>query len=116
MEEQKEPPIIYRPGFGTIPAREELRDTPTTSEIETTLEREKALYLYLNALDRGDFEQIERILKQAETDPALEKMIVETHEVIAEEETLPELTAEERAFVLGTLADVKSKASKESNT
>lgn len=41
------------------------------------LEREKALYVYRQARERGDFEAMARIHKQAETDPALEKALDE---------------------------------------
>ncbi len=39
--------------------------------------REKALYRYMDALERGDFENMARILQQAEHDPELEEMIWE---------------------------------------
>jgi hypothetical protein len=45
-------------------------------------EREKALYLYSSALERGDFETVEAILQQAEIDLALEQMILELDEVL----------------------------------
>lgn len=47
---------------------------PTHSE---SLMREKALYRYIDALERGDFEVMARILQQAERDPELEAMIWE---------------------------------------
>lgn len=75
---------------------------------QATHEREKAIYLYINALERGDFEQVGEILKQAETDPELEKMIDEAHEVFAEEEELSEPTEEEQAFVRKTLAELRN--------
>jgi hypothetical protein len=45
------------------------------------LDREKALYRYSLALDRGDFETISAILEQATEDAALERMILEVNEV-----------------------------------
>lgn len=57
--------------------------------------REKALYLYISGLENGNFDQMSAILEQAQTDPVLEKMIEETHEVFAEEMNLPEPTSEE---------------------
>ncbi len=39
--------------------------------------RELALFRYSNALERGDFEVIAQVLKQAERDPILENMIAE---------------------------------------
>lgn len=39
--------------------------------------REKALYRYMDAFERGDFEIMARILQQAERDPELEEMIWE---------------------------------------
>lgn len=43
------------------------------------LAREKQLFRYLSALDRGDFESIAAILRDAEHDPALEQMIAEVN-------------------------------------
>ena len=45
------------------------------------LAREKALYRYSSALDRGDFEVLSAVLKQAEQDTALERMLLEVNEV-----------------------------------
>lgn len=42
-----------------------------------SLLREKALYSYMDAFERGDFESMARILQQAEHDPTLEEMIWE---------------------------------------
>ena len=49
------------------------------------LAREKALYLYANALERGDFATLETILEQAEHDLGLEQMIFELHEAYQDE-------------------------------
>jgi hypothetical protein len=49
------------------------------------LAREKALYLYANALERGDFATLETILEQAEHDMGLEQMIFELHEAYQDE-------------------------------
>lgn len=58
-----------------------------TTHVELTprLQREKTLYLYTSALERGDFGTVEMILEQATHDADLERMIFEIHEVIAEE-------------------------------
>jgi hypothetical protein len=45
------------------------------------LAREKALYRYSSALDRGDFEAVSSILEEAEADPVLEQMLLEVNEV-----------------------------------
>jgi len=42
---------------------------------------EKALYQYSNALERGDFEVVSAVLKEAERDPMLERMLLEVNEV-----------------------------------
>jgi hypothetical protein len=49
------------------------------------LEREKALFRYSNALDRGDFDTIAGILHQAEQDAVLERMILEMNELYQSE-------------------------------
>jgi RNA polymerase sigma factor (sigma-70 family) len=43
------------------------------------LDRERALYKYSSALERGDFDVISRILEKAEQDPVLERMILEVN-------------------------------------
>jgi hypothetical protein len=45
------------------------------------LVREKALYQYSSALERGDFEVVSAVLKEAEGDPMLERMLLEVNEV-----------------------------------
>jgi hypothetical protein len=45
------------------------------------LAREKALYHYSSALERGDFEVVSAILGKAGRDPALERMLLEVNEV-----------------------------------
>jgi hypothetical protein len=45
------------------------------------LEREKLLFRYSSALERGDFEALQTILRQAENDPVLEQMIWDVNEV-----------------------------------
>jgi hypothetical protein len=50
------------------------------------LTREKALYLYANALERGDFATIEAILEQATRDIDLDEMIFELHEAYQDEQ------------------------------
>lgn len=45
------------------------------------LAREKALYRYSSALDRGDFEGVSAVLEQAEQDAVMERMLLEVNEV-----------------------------------
>jgi hypothetical protein len=45
------------------------------------LVREKALYQYSSALERGDFEVVSAVLKEAEGDAMLERMLLEVNEV-----------------------------------
>jgi hypothetical protein len=45
------------------------------------LAREKALYRYSSALERGDFEVVSSILEKAEEDPVLARMLLEVNEV-----------------------------------
>ncbi|MBL8154900.1 MAG: hypothetical protein JNM70_12015 [Anaerolineae bacterium] len=52
------------------------------------LAREKQLFRYLSALDRGDFETIAAILRDAEHDAALEQMIAEVNLEAAREAVL----------------------------
>jgi uncharacterized membrane protein YkoI len=47
--------------------------------------REKALFRYFNALERGDFETVAAISQQAVTDPILERMIAEVNAALAGE-------------------------------
>ncbi len=49
------------------------------------LDREKALYLYSNALERGDFATVEAVLYQAENDLELGQMILEVDEALQSE-------------------------------
>jgi repressor of nif and glnA expression len=44
------------------------------------LAREKALYRYSSALERGDFDTVVAVLREAQHDPVLERMLVEVHE------------------------------------
>lgn len=44
------------------------------------LRREKALYRYANALERGDAEILAEVLQEAEYDASLENMLLEIHE------------------------------------
>ncbi|MEJ2555945.1 MAG: DUF4349 domain-containing protein [Anaerolineae bacterium] len=73
------------------------------------LAREKALYRYSSALDRGDFEVVSSILEKAEEDPVLARMLLEVNEVYQAEieegpisvtQTLPgaEATQQRRPF------------------
>jgi RNA polymerase sigma factor (sigma-70 family) len=49
------------------------------------LEREKALYRYGSALERGDFDLVSRILQKAELDPELERLILEVNRAYLQE-------------------------------
>jgi uncharacterized protein with WD repeat len=49
------------------------------SERERQLKREKALFRYIGALERGDINTLAVILHEAESDPALERMILDHH-------------------------------------
>lgn len=51
----------------------------------TQLAREKLLYRYINAIERGDFETVAFVLQQAENDAELENMIVGVNEVLSDE-------------------------------
>ena len=51
----------------------------------TQLAREKLLYRYINAIERGDFETVASLLQQAENDAELENMIVGVNEVLSDE-------------------------------
>ena len=53
------------------------RETERTRQ----LAREKALYRYSSALERGDFEGVSAILGESERDPALERMLLGINEV-----------------------------------
>lgn len=49
------------------------------------LARERTLYRYSSALERGDFDTVASVLHEAEQDPVLERMILEVNEVYQEE-------------------------------
>lgn len=49
------------------------------------LAREKALYLYGNALERGDFATVESVLREAEADPVLERMLAAWDEALLQQ-------------------------------
>lgn len=51
-------------------------------------ERERALFLYTSALERGDFDTVAEVLHQAEQDAQLERMILEVNEVYWVEEAV----------------------------
>jgi hypothetical protein len=58
------------------------------------LAREKALYRYSTALERGDLETVAQALEQAENDPVLESMILELNQaLLADLEAQPEPVA-----------------------
>jgi hypothetical protein len=51
----------------------------------THLDREKALFLYSSALDRGDFETVSLMLEEARNDAQLEQMILELNDELGRE-------------------------------
>lgn len=55
-------------------------------ETQRQQQRETLLYEYSRALERGDFETLERVLQQAEADPALEPLILEINHVFIDED------------------------------
>ncbi len=65
---------------------------------EANAAREKAVFLYFRALERGDHETIARIWKQAESDEKLEAMIYEGHQL-----EIAEVEAQERETAAQTL-------------
>src|SRR6185503_9234382 len=54
------------------------RRKPMTSR---QLAREKLVFRYSSALERGDFEIISAVLREAENDPVLERMLHEINDV-----------------------------------
>jgi hypothetical protein len=69
------------------------------SDFSQQLAREKALYLYISAFERGDFDKMEAVLQQAMYDPQLEEMIMEAHEYYLAEEKV-KLREEDFAKIL----------------
>jgi hypothetical protein len=69
------------------------------SDFSQQLAREKALYLYINALERGDSDKMDTVLQQAMYDPLLEEMIMEAHEYYLAEEKV-KLREEDFAKIL----------------
>jgi len=69
------------------------KQQPTRQEHQL---REKTLYRYMDAFERGDFESMSHILEQAEQDPELEQMIweVQTTYLIEQEVERQENDAE----------------------
>src|SRR5918911_2180642 len=51
----------------------------------TQLDREKALFLYSSALERGDFETVTLMLEEAQKDAQLERMILDMNEALGRE-------------------------------
>jgi hypothetical protein len=49
------------------------------------MQREKILYRYTNAVERGDMDTVAAILRQAEDDPELEQMILEINRTLSQE-------------------------------
>jgi hypothetical protein len=63
------------------------------------INREKAFYNYLNALERGDLDTVQVFLAQAETDPALEQMLLDLNEEYAAEEQAKGIKSEDAGLV-----------------
>jgi len=64
-----------------------VKDMKEITEVERLkLKREKALYNYLNALERGDLDTVQAFLTQAEADLSLEQMLLDLNEDYAAEE------------------------------
>jgi hypothetical protein len=64
------------------------------------LSREKAMYRYTSALERGDFETVSAVLAQAEGDPELESALLELHAVLEGEYEAQPATAPRAASVV----------------
>ena len=67
------------------------------------LDREKALFVYSSALERGDFDTVASILEQAEQDAPLAQMITELNDYHGNRSTLPfeHPAVPKRAYVQG---------------
>lgn len=74
-----------------------MRNHPT--DFSQQLAREKALYLYISAFERGDSDKMDAVLQQAMYDPLLEEMIMEAHEYYLAEEKV-KLREEDFAKIL----------------
>src|SRR5262249_15248670 len=64
-------------------------------------DREKALFLYSRALDRGDFETVALLLEQAEQDAPLAQMIADLNDYQGNRSILPIDRPSERATAQG---------------
>lgn len=73
---------------------------------QQTYDREKTLYLYISAVERGDHDQASAILEQAQFDPALEAMIDEAHEEFMRDVPKMELSEEELANIRRKVAEI----------
>jgi WD40 repeat protein len=60
--------------------------------------RERALFLYRNALERGDFDTVARVLRLAEGDSILERMILETSEIDESDSSAPQSKLDSRGI------------------
>jgi hypothetical protein len=63
-----------------------IRQVEQIAHEQDALARERDAYLYITALDRGDFETMEPLLERAQGDPLLAQMLDEIHEAIAKED------------------------------
>lgn len=87
------------------------------------IERERLLFRYSMALERGDFETVYKILREAEHDPLLDRMIRELDEAYALEIKPVQVTfstnhvdhREERQMTLTTAANTRSPIPKIAN-
>src|ERR1035437_760147 len=73
------------------------------------LQREKMLYRYSTALERGDFETVAAVLKQAEKDPALERMILDINMAYQEDLPLEHSRMSEETSIWDLLGDLWSR-------
>lgn len=63
------------------------------SERARQLRRERALFCYIGALERGDLDTVAAVLRDAASDAALERMILEYHAAAPAEHAAPETIA-----------------------
>ncbi len=76
--------------------------------MSTEFQREKLLLEYLSALDGGDFPAVEAILRAAQQDPVLERMLLEVHQELAAEE--PSAAPVDAAALLHAVLEARAPA------
>ncbi len=62
---------------------------------EARMEREKLLFRYSSALEDGDFETVSAVLRQAQADPQLERMLLELNQAYQDEPEQAEIQEQE---------------------